>query len=204
MLAILLSFGLNLSSGAFFQDGQPTESSVREAFSKEFKDKSPAKRDVALRRLVGLGEEKTMLVLAGALRDPEAQVRRAAAEVIATCMDGSGATIKALCAILQNKKEDKDVRGACAKALAKAQYKAEPVDALIQTISGIGEQEKDLFAFGAECTQILNQLAGQDFGAGKDTPDKWKKWWKENQSKVAKEDQEKLIAYKKSAAAKGK
>ena len=197
MLALLLSLGW----GAFAQD--LPEPQVRDAFAKEFKDKSPTKREVALRRLVGLKEEKTLQALASALRDYEPAVRKVAAEVIATCTDSSGAAIKPLCAILLNKKEDKDVRLACAKALTKAQYRAEPIDALVQTISGIGEQEKDLYAFGAECTRILNELAGQDFGAGKETPDQWKKWWKDNQTKVAKEDQEKLVAYKKSTA-KGK
>jgi len=192
MLALLLSL-LALA-------GQDlTEPETRDAFAKEFKDKTPAKREVALRRLVGLKEEKTLQALAVALRDPDAGVRKVAAEVIATCTDSSGAAVKSLCAILLNKKEDKDVRLASAKALSKAQYKAEPIDALVQTISGIGEQEKDLYAFGADCTRILNEVAGQDFGAGKETPDKWKKWWKDNQAKTAKEDQEKLIAYKKSA-----
>ncbi len=198
MLAVLLALGCVVSA----QD--LTEPETRDAFIKEFKDKSPAKREVALRRLVGLKEDKSLQLLAGALKDPDAGVRKTTAEVIATCTDASGATIKALCAILLNKKEDKDARLACAKALAKAPYKAEPIDALVQTISGIGEQEKDLYAFGAECTRILNELAGQDFGAGKETPDKWKKWWKDNQARTAKEDQEKLAATKKSSAAKAK
>ena len=193
MLAIFLAL--------FIQD--LTEPEVRDAFAKEFKDKSPTKREVALRRLVGLKEEKTLQALAAALRDPDLTVRTVTVEVIATCTDSSGAAIKALCALLLNKKEDKDLRLACARALAKAQYRAEPIDALVQTISGIGEQEKEFYVFGAECTRILNELAGQDFGAGKETPDKWKKWWKDNQAKIAKEDQEKLVAYRKSTA-KGK
>jgi hypothetical protein len=187
-------------AGASAQD--LTEPETQAAFIKEFKDKSATKREVALRRMVGLKEEKSLQLLAGALKDPDATVRKAAAEVIATCTDSGGAAIKPLCAILTNKKEDKDVRLACARALAKAQYKAEPIDALVQTIAGIGEQDKDLFAFGAECTRILNEVAGQDFGAGKETPDKWKKWWKENQGKTTKDDQEKLAAYKKSGSGK--
>lgn len=201
MLAVLFAVGCSVACGSPAQD--VTEPEARDAFAKEFKDKSPAKREVALRRLVGLKKEKTLQALAGALRDPDLAVRKAAAEVIATCTDSSGAAIKPLAAILQNKKEDKDLRLACARALSKAQYKAEPIDALVQTISGIGEQEKDLYAFGAECTRLLNELAGQDFGAGKETPDKWKKWWKDNQPKIVKEDQEKLVAYKKPTA-KGK
>ena len=198
MLAALLSLGASVC----LQD--VTESQARDTFAKEFKDKSPAARDVAVRRLVGLKEEKTLQLLATALRDPEASIRKSTAEVIATCTDVAGAAIKPLCSLLKDKKETKDVRGACLKALGKAQYKADPIDALIQTISGISEQDKDLFEFGAECTRLLNELAGQDFGAGKETPDKWKKWWKENQARLAKEDQEKLVAYKKSASGKSK
>src|SRR5262245_13867790 len=194
----MLTAFLALGCGLFSQD--LTEPQVRDVFAKEFKDSSPVKREVAVRRLVGLKEDKTLQLLAGALKDPEASVRKTSAEVIATCTDPLGATIKPLCTLLQNKKEDKDLRLACAKALSKAQYKAEPIDALVQTISGIGEQEKELFAFGAECTRLLNELAAQDFGAGKETPDKWKKWWKDNQPRVAKEDHEKLAAAKKSAA----
>ena len=191
MLVAVLALALSL------QD--VTEPQARATFIKEFKDKSPQARDVAVRRLVGLKEEATLQLLAGALKDPETSIRKSTAEVILTCTDSSGATIRPLCGILVNKREDKDLRLACARALAKAEYKAEPIDALIQTISGIGEQDKDLFAFGAECTKILNQLAGQDFGAGKETPDKWKAWWKDSKPKIAKEDQDKLAASKKSA-----
>jgi len=191
MLAALLTLALAL------QD--VTEPQARTTFIREFKDKSPQARDVAVRRLVGLKEEATLQLLAGALKDPETSIRKSTAEVILTCTDSSGATIRPLCGILVNKREDKDLRMACARALAKAGYKAEAIDAFIQTIAGIGEQDKDLFAFGAESTRILGQLAGQDFGSGKDTPDKWKAWWKDNKPKVTKDDQDKLAAYRKSA-----
>jgi len=194
MLLAVLTLALSL------QD--VTEPQARATFIKEFKDKSTQARDVAVRRLVGLKEDATLQLLAGALKDPESSIRKSTAEVILTCTDSAGATIRPLCGILLNKREDKDLRLACARALAKAEYKAEPIDAFIQTISGIGEQEKDLYAFGAECTKILGQLAGQDFGAGKETPDKWKAWWKDNKAKVTKEDQDKLAAYKKSAKSK--
>lgn len=191
MLFVVLTLALSL------QD--VTEPQARSTFIREFKDKSVQGRDVAVRRLVGLKEDATLQLLAGALKDPETSIKKSTAEVILTCTDSAGATIRGLCGILVNKREDKDLRTACARALAKAEYKAEPIDAFIQTISGIGEQDKDLFAFGAECTKILGQLAGQDFGAGKDTPDKWKAWWKDNKPKITKEDQEKLAAYKKTA-----
>jgi hypothetical protein len=192
MLVALLALALPL------QD--VSEAQARDTFTREFKDKSVQARDVAVRRLVGLKEEKTLQLLAGALKDPEGSIRKSAVEVILTCTDSAGAAIRSICGILLNKREDKELRALCARVLAKAEYKAEPIDALIQTISGIGEQDKDLFAFGAECSKILGQLAGQDFGAGKETPDKWKAWWKDNKAKVTKEDQEKLAAYKKSAA----
>jgi HEAT repeat protein len=207
MLAMTVFVGLNLVSSvrsSLFQDGQANESALREAFAKEFKDKDPAKRVEALRKLGALSNEKTLLVLAGALRDPEPRVRKATAEVISSCTDVAGAAVQGLCTSLLNKKEDKEVRTACAKALARAQVKAEAIDALVQAISGITEQEKDLFQFGADCTQSLNWLGAQDFGAGKETPDKWKRWWAENKAGIVKEDQEKLAAHRKATAGKGK
>lgn len=184
------------------QDGQANEAKPREDFSKAFKGKDPAKRIEALRRLSALHEEKTLLALAGGLRDPAAEVRKTAAETIGTCTDVAGAGIKGLCATLLNRKENTDVRTVCAKSLARAQYKAEAIDALVHTISGIGEQEKNLYQFGADCTESLNWLASQDLGAGKETPDKWKRW-AENKARVLKGDVEKLATYRKSAA-KGK
>lgn len=190
--------------GLLSQDGQANEAALREAFNKEFKDRDPTKRVEAIRKLNALHEEKTLLALAGALRDPAVEVRQAAAEVIGTCTDVAGAAIRGLCASLLNKKEHKDVRAACARSLKLAQYKAEAIDALIQTIGGIGEQDKDLFTFGAECTAVLIWLTSQDFGFNKETAEKWKKWWTENKARIVREDLEKLAAYRKSAAAKGK
>jgi hypothetical protein len=51
----------------------------REAFAREIKDRNPAKRIEALRKLNALHEEKTLLALAGALRDADVEVRKAAA-----------------------------------------------------------------------------------------------------------------------------
>ena len=41
-------------------------------------------------------------------------------------------------------------------------------------------------------------LGGQDFGAGKDTPKKWQKWWSQNRSRILKEDAQQRADYKKS------
>lgn len=187
-----------------FQDGQANEAALREVFAREYKDRDPARRIEAIRRLNALHEEKTLLTLAGALRDPAVGVRTAAAEVIGTCTDVSGSAIKGLCATLVNKKENKDVRLACARSLKLVQYKAEAIDALIQTISGIAEQDKDLFPFGVECTGVLIWLTSQDFGFGKETAEKWKKWWVKNKARIVRDDQEKFDAYRKSAGVKGK
>lgn len=117
-----LAFIISFSHVALSQDGQANEPALREAFATGFKSKNPAKRIEALQRLRALSKEKTLLALAGGVRDPDAQVRKAAAEVIATCTDLSGTTIKPLCASLLNQKEDKDVRMACAEAAGLAQY----------------------------------------------------------------------------------
>lgn len=178
------------------------EAARREQFTKDFKDKSPQKRADAVWRMSSCGEEKSFQLLLPVFKDPAIEVKKALAGVLAECVDSSGMTIKPLCAWLTNKKEDPALRLACAKALKQAEYRAEAIDALVQTVSGIGEQEKDLYQFGADCTKILGEIAGQDFGAAKETPDKWKKWWKDNQPKIAKEDAERLAAYKKSGKGK--
>lgn len=177
------------------------EAVLRDAFAKEFKDKKPEKRVEAVKKLDAVTEEKSVALLVGTLKDPAVEVKKAACESLAGATDGTGAAIKPLAAILVDKKADTALRLAAAKALAKAQYKAEAIDALIQAIT-IDESEKQLYAFGADCTKVLNEAAGQDFGLTKETPAKWKSWWKDNQPKVAKEDAEKLAAYKKSAKGK--
>lgn len=174
------------------------EGTKREQFSKDYKDKDSAKRADAVWRMSGCSEEVSIQLLVPVFKDPAMEVRKAIAGVLAECTDHSGATIKPLCAWLLNKKEESALRLQCAKTLRQGEYRAEAIDALIQTISGIGEAEKDLYQFGADCTKILGELAGQDFGTGKETPDKWKTWWKLNQAKIVKEDQLKLAAWKKS------
>jgi len=181
---------------------QDDEMKKRDAFTREFKDKAPAKRVEAVGKMHGSVEDKSIVAVARGLTDPAPEVKKATAACLETCTDSGGSAVKPLCAILTNKKEDKDLRLACAKALAKEEYKAEATDAMIQAIT-IDEKEKELYAFGAEVTKILGAFAGQDFGATKETPAKWQNWYKLNQAMLAKADAEKLAAWKKSAG-KGK
>ncbi len=172
--------------------GRSNEPLLRDVFVKEFKDKDPLRRLEAVRRLRSQSEEKTILLLADALRDPDLGVRKAVVETIASCTDRTGVGIKPLCAILLNKKEDKGVRIACAAALSVVKVKAEAVDALVQAITSIGDLEKDIQPFLSECARTLSWLSGQDFGGGKEAPEKWKKWWADNKARITKEDQDAL------------
>lgn len=196
---LLQAFILALASRLQAQDD---ETRKRETFAKEFKDKAPAKRVEAVGKMTGSAEEKTITAIVAGLKDPVLDVKKAVAACLAECTDGAGVAVKPLCAILKEKKEDKDLRLACARALAKEEYKGEPADAMIQALS-IDEKEKELYAFAGEVTRIVGAFTGQDFGMAKDTPDQWKSWFKANQAKLAKEDADKLAAWKKSAG-KGK
>jgi HEAT repeat protein len=186
------------------EGGRSNEPLLRDVFVKEFKDKDPIRRLEAVRRLSSQSEEKTILLLGDALRDPEVLVRKAVVDTIASCTDRTGVGIKPLCGSLLNKKEDKTVRIACAQALRTAQLKAEAIDALIQAITSIGDLEKDIQAFVSECTRTLGWLSGQDFGGGKETPEKWKKWWADNKARITKEDQERLGVFRKPTPGKGR
>ncbi|HZE96138.1 MAG TPA: hypothetical protein VE981_03855 [Planctomycetota bacterium] len=187
---------------AAFEAGQDEEAKKRETFLKEFKDKTPAKRIDAVQKMGGSTEDKSIVAVAAGLKDPVLDVKKAVAGCLQECTDAGGSAVKPLCAVVNNKKEDKDVRLACIKALAKEEYKAEAIDAMIQAIT-IDEKEKELYMFGAEVTRILAGFAGQDFGATKETPAKWQNWYKLNQGMLARADAEKLAAWKKSAG-KGK
>ncbi len=191
LIAVVLAFGV-----------QEDEAKKREAFAREFKDKAPARRVEALGKMTGCAEEKSITAIVAGLKDPALEVKKACAACLAECSDGAGVAVKPLCATLKEKKEDKDLRLACAKALAKEEYKADAIDAMIQALS-IDEKERDLYMFASEVTRICGGFAGQDFGMAKDTPDKWKAWFKANQAKLAKDDADKLAAWKKSAV-KGK
>jgi len=174
------------------------EKALRDAFQKEIRAKDAAKRVEAAKTLAGAKEEETIALLAGHLKDAAKEVQLAVAETLEGAEDSGGAAIKPLAAVLVDKKADPDVRLACAKALAKAKYKADPTAAMIQAISTISNEEKHLFKFGSDATKVLNKFAGEDFGEGKLTPGLWEKWWAENKEKLKKEDEAKLAEYKKS------
>lgn len=67
----------------------------------------------------------------------------------------------------------------------------------MKTICGIAGSQTDLYNFGAEVTKLPNSTAGQDFGAGKETPAQWKIWWMDNQTRIMSEDAKKRAARKK-------
>jgi len=173
------------------------EATLRAEFEKEFKAKETVQRAGAVKKLHGCREEKSLEALAGALKDSEKDVRKAAAEAIATCTDGAGTAIKPLCAALVDKKEDPDVRYACAQALAKARYKAEAVNALVDAISGIENKDRHLHVFGKNVTVVLEGVTSEGFEYGKNTPYLWQTWWKENRAKYEKDDEAKRAEYKK-------
>lgn len=170
------------------------EATLRAAVEKA-KDAAP--RAEAVRKLAGAKEEKSIDVLAQALKDPEKDVRKAAAEALETAEDGKGKAIKALGALLNDKKEDPDLRLAAAKALGKARFKVEAIEAFLLCIGSITNQDRSLFKFGADVTLVLNKFAGEDFGAGKQTFSLWEQWWAENKEKTLKDDEQKRAAGRK-------
>ena len=180
------------------QNASADEAALRKTFLREFRARTAEDRIKAVNKLRGAMGEKTFILLAKALRDPAPDVRKSIAECVESGADGAGGAIKPLCALLTNEKEEVEVRMACASALGKARYRADAIGALVQTISGIDKTQRHLFKFGADCTAILNTLGGQDFGAGKDTPKNWQKWWSQNRSRILKEDAQHRAEYKKS------
>jgi hypothetical protein len=193
MLGLMFCFPM-ISKGAAADD----EAAARTKFATQFKDSKPENRIEALKLLAGVRQEKSVALLASALKDSSVDVRKAAAETLEGVTDGAGAGVKPLCEVLANKKEKTAVRLAAAKALAKSSYKADPIKGLIIAIT-IEENEIALWNFGVECVKILNVVAGKDFEMDKETPGKWAKWYKENQAKLVKQDQETYAAYKKGA-----
>jgi hypothetical protein len=174
------------------------EAALRESFEKDIQAKEPAKRVEAAKKLAGAAEEKTVALLAGHLKDEAKEVRLAVAAVLEGATDGAGVAVKPLAAILVDKKDDPDVRFACAKALAKSAYKHGPTHAMIETISNISNEDRNLHKFGANVTEILNKFTGEDFGKGKLTPGLWEQWWDDNKAKFEKEDAARLEQYRKS------
>ncbi len=173
------------------------EAKLRTEFAAAFKAKEAPKRVEALKKLEGCKEEKTVEAVAGGLKDAEKDVKKAAATVLATCQDGAGVAIKPLCAALVDKKEDPDVRYACAQALAKARYKSDAIAAMIETISGIENKDRHLHEFGRTVTVVLEGITKESFGYGKNTPYLWQEWWKETKAKIQKEDEAKRAEYRK-------
>lgn len=170
------------------------ESALRAAFEKA-KDVAPKLE--ALKKLAGAKEEKSIEVLAKALKDPEKDVRKTAAETLETAEDVQGRAIKPLGELMNDKKEEPELRLAAAKALGKAHFKAEPLEAFFQCIGGITNQDRTLFKFGADVTAVLNKFAGEDFGMGKQTASLWEQWWTDNKEKIRQEDARKRAALKK-------
>jgi hypothetical protein len=183
---------------------QADESALRAQFEKSIKDKDPAKRQEAVKTLRGCSEEATIRVLISALADPQKEVRRAVAEAVEGSQDGAGLAIKSLASHLVDKSEDPDVRLACARALRAARYKEHAIEAMLETIAGITNQDRTLFKFGAEVTDLLNALIGEAFPKGKQTVDLVTEWWKENKARIQKEDRAAREEYSKSQQRKGK
>jgi hypothetical protein len=172
------------------------ESALRESFAKDFQAKEAEGRVAALKKLAGAKEEKTIELLAGALKDPALEVRKAAAGTIEASTDGAGVAIKPLGEILVDKKDDVDLRLACAKALAKSRYKAEVFPYYLKTISGIEPEEKHLHKFGYLVTVVLDGYVGKSFGAQKTTTERWEEWWTDNQAALKKDDAKKREEWK--------
>jgi hypothetical protein len=169
------------------------EAALRDAFAKEIKSKDAKHRVEAVKKLAGAKEEKTIELLVHSLKDPELPVRRAAAETIEGSTDGGGVAIKTLGEILIDKKENLDLRMACAKALAKARYKSEAFPYFHTTISSIEPEERSFFKFGAEVTGMMDKYFGVSFKAEKTTAERWSEWWTDNKAQLQKDD-EKLKA----------
>jgi HEAT repeat protein len=178
----------------------PGEAALREAFAREIKAKEPAMRVDAVKKLAGAVEEKTIELLAQALKDPALEVRKAAAETLEGCTDGGGVAIPPLGEVLVDKKANRDLRLACAKAIVKARYKSEAFPFLYKAISSIEPEERDLHEFGFKVTQLLDGYIGKSFGAGKTTAERWDEWWTDNKAAMTKEDGKLREEWKKTQA----
>ena len=82
------------------------EAALREAFAKEIQATDAPLRVVALKKLAGAREEKTVELIAVSLKDPDLEVRKAVAETLEASTDGAGVAIKPLGEVLADKKED--------------------------------------------------------------------------------------------------
>jgi hypothetical protein len=165
------------------------EAALRDAFAKEIKSKDAKHRAEAVKKLAGAKEEKTVELLVHSLKDPELEVRKAAAETLEGSTDGGGVAIKALGELLVDKKADLELRTSCAKALAKTRYKGEAFPYFHTTISSIEPEERQFYQFGAQVTGILDKFIGKSFGAGKTTAERWGDWWTDNKAAILKDDE---------------
>ena len=165
------------------------EGALRSAFEKEIKAKDAAKRVEAVKKLAGVREEKSIDLLVRSLKDADLEVRKAAAQALEGSTDGAGKAIKPLGEILVDKKDDLELRMACAKALAKARYKSEAFPFFFKAISTIGREERQFHKFGADVTAVLDGYVGKSFGADKATTERWEEWWSDNQKALAAADE---------------
>lgn len=173
------------------------EASLREAFSREIQAEAASQRVAAVKKLSGVSEEKSIELLVATLKDPALDVRKAAAEALEASTDGAGRAIKPLGEILADKKDDLDLRLACAKALVKSRYKSEVFPIVLKTMSSIESEEKQFHKFGYEVTKLLDAYMGKSYGADKLTCERWDEWWSNNQDALKKEDLKKREEWKK-------
>ena len=173
------------------------EAALRESFAKSIQAADAAARVAAVKTLAGAAEEKTIELLAASLKDKALEVRKAAAAALEASTDGAGASVKPLGEILVDKKDDLDLRYACAKALVKVRYKSEVFPYLHKTISSIEAVEREFHKFGYQVTKLLDEYAGKSFGAGKETSERWEEWWTDNGDALKKEDAKKREEWKK-------
>jgi len=173
------------------------EAALREAFVREIQADAAAQRVAAVKKLAGATEEKTVELLAASLKDKELGVRKAAAETLEASTDGGGVAIKPLGDVLIDKKEDLDLRLACAKALVKSRYKGEVFPILHKTMSSIESEERQFHQFGYHVTKLLDGYVGKSYGADKDTCERWEEWWTDNRAALKKDDAKKHEDWKK-------
>jgi hypothetical protein len=173
------------------------EAALRETFAKEIRSESAADRAAAVKKLAGATEEKTIELIAGCLRDKGLEVRKAAAETLEASTDGAGVAIKPLGEILVDKKDDLDLRMACAKALIKSRYKSEVFPVVLKTMTAIESEERHFHKFGYEVTKLLDGYIGRSYGADKLTCERWEEWWTNNREAMQKEDARKREEWKK-------
>src|SRR5579872_6283084 len=157
------------------------EAGLREAFRKEIQSEAPAQRVAALKKLAGATQEQTIQLIADRLKDKDLDVRKAAAETLEASTDGAAVAIRPLGEILVDKKDDLDLRLACAKALVKSRYKSEVFPYIHKTISSIESEERQFHKFGYQVTMLLDAYLGRSYGAGKETCERWEEWWTDNQ-----------------------